>query len=155
MGETRRRGRKWLWISLTLIAAVVGLPVGAVAWGAYQLDQAGEPKPVDCAEAMDWAGATLPRSAGDPRCTGTHWLDVNIRSEFRMPRDEVPGWLAGTWPAGVPKTEYCLDDAAALCMHLEDEALAADPLSGPAAVDVSVRYEDGETALVTVSAFTV
>ncbi|MEU8529414.1 MULTISPECIES: hypothetical protein [Streptomyces] len=143
-----RRGRRWLWISLGLMTVLCGLPVAFVVWSVSFWDSAAEPEPVDCAETMAWAGATLPRSAEGARCTRTSWLDVQETAEFRMPRDEVEGWLAGTWPAGERRT-YCGAD---VCLDVQEPATVPDP---PAAVSVSVRWKDGNTALVRVMPFTV
>ncbi|WP_418958242.1 hypothetical protein [Streptomyces tritici] len=153
MGETRRRGRRRLWIALGVSTVLCGLPVGFVVWTAASFERAGEPQPVDCAEAMAWAGATLPKSAEGARCSGTSWLDTHLSAEFRMPRDEVAGWLAGTWPSGEQRTEFCAGDAD-LCVAVEREQLPPDP-AGPAAVNVRVRWEGADTAFVDVSAFTV
>ncbi|MGW5419603.1 hypothetical protein [Streptomyces sp. NPDC003943] len=153
MGATKRRGRRWIWI-LVGVAVVLSLPLAFLWWAASFWDDVGKPQPVDCAEAMSWAGATLPKSAEDAHCTEATWLDTMVDADFRMPRAEVAEWLAGTWPAARPTADACLGTGD-LCLHLEAEEDFPQTMGGPAAVDVRVTYENADTALVSVSPFTV
>ncbi|QGZ49726.1 hypothetical protein GPZ77_16295 [Streptomyces sp. QHH-9511] len=151
MGENPKpvkpRLRTWIWVSV-LVTVVCGGPLALLVWGAIAFGQAGDPKPVDCAQAMKWAQATLPKSAREPRCATASWLDTYVTADFRMPRAEVAGWLAGTYPGTEPdKQEFCEAD---LCLNVQ-YGQAVEP-HGPVAVDVKVTYE-GETALVRLRAF--
>ncbi|MEU9994424.1 hypothetical protein [Streptomyces sp. NPDC050848] len=143
----RPRASTWIWVT-ALVSIVCGGPLALLVWGAMAWDEMGKPQPMDCAEAMDWANATMPKSARDPHCTVSNWLDTQVNAEFRMPRAEVAGWLAGTYPGGEVRS-YCQTD---LCVDVQETP--PEP-GGPAAVNVTVTYEDGGTALVHVMPFTV
>ncbi|MEU7021214.1 hypothetical protein ABZ990_11230 [Streptomyces sp. NPDC046203] len=160
---TRRRWwprwsrRTWTRIAVSALGTVVlGGPVALVGWTMLFWDGPGEPEPTDCAQVMDWAGATLPKSARSARCTEATWLDVHDQADFRMPAAEVAGWVAGTWPAVEVEPQGC-DMDADFCVDLdaENSPIAWYDGEGPAAVNVSVRYEDGGTALVLVTAYTI
>lgn len=143
----RPRPSTWVWVTV-LVSFFCGGPIALVIWAAMAFSEAGKPEPMDCAEAMDWAHATMPKSAEDQHCTVSSWLDTQVKAEFRMPRGEVAGWLAGTYPGGRIRS-YCPTD---LCVDVQE--MPPDP-GGPAAVNVNVTYEDGGTALVHVMPFTV
>lgn len=148
--------RTWIQIAVSAVGTVVlGVPVAFVVWFMFVWDGPGRSEPTDCAQAMDWAGATLPQTSRDARCTEAIWMDVYDHVEFRMPANEVAGWVAGTWPAGEVETRFC-DPGADFCVELGEKEIAWNhgPEQSPASVDVSVRYEGGDTALVTVAAFT-
>ncbi|MET9429153.1 MULTISPECIES: hypothetical protein [unclassified Streptomyces] len=136
--EEKRRGTRWGWICLAL-PAVLGLPAGCLAWGAYSLSESGREQPVPCDKAMAYARGALPEGARDARCSGAHWQDTYVRAEFRMERAAAEPWIAKTWPAAEPRAGSCDTD---LCLHAEygDADLSA--------VGLEVTYEDGETALV-------
>ncbi|MEU7282032.1 hypothetical protein AB0A69_25135 [Streptomyces sp. NPDC045431] len=136
-GKEERRGRRWLWICLTLLA-VLGLPAGCLAWGAYSLGESGREQPVPCDKAMEYAKGALPAGARDARCSGAHWQDTYVRAEFRMERAGAEAWIAKTWPTAQP-SEPCDTD---LCRDVDYNH--ADPSS----MSVKLTYEDGETALV-------
>ncbi|MFE7411904.1 hypothetical protein [Streptomyces laurentii] len=162
-GPARRRWwprwsrRTWIQITVSALGTVVlGVPVAFVAWFMFVWEGPGKPQPIDCAQAMDWAGATLPKTSRDARCTEAVWMDVYDHVEFRMPANEAAGWVAGTWPAGEVETRFC-DPGVDFCVRLESDEgqiAAYDGTGAPAGVDVSVRYEGGDTALVTVAPFT-
>ncbi|MET9538098.1 hypothetical protein ABZY16_11405 [Streptomyces sp. NPDC006553] len=134
--------RAWTWVWVSVAATFFcGGPLAVLVWGAMAWDEAGDSKPVDCAEVMTFARGSLPMSAEDARCTAAHWQETQVRADFRMPRAEVGGWLDATYPTGEPAFS-CEQD---LCLDVSyDEALY---------VDVKVTYEDGDTALVRVEAF--
>ncbi|MEU6944391.1 hypothetical protein ABZ957_03960 [Streptomyces sp. NPDC046316] len=143
----RPRARTWVWVSV-LVSIFCGGPVALLAWGAMAFSEAGKAQPVDCADAMRWAQATLPKSAVEPRCTTASWLDTQVTADFRMPRHEAAQWLAGTYPGTEPgKPQFCDHD---LCLNVQYDGEAE--LDGPVAVDVRVTYE-GESALVHLLAF--
>ncbi|MFJ7063998.1 hypothetical protein [Streptomyces sp. NPDC101115] len=97
--KQRKRSRRW-WVGITVgLFVCCGLPVSCVAWGAYSFSEAGRPQPVDCGEALAYGYAVLPVSARDATCTYAHWQDSYVEAEFRMPADEVAGWLEATYPA--------------------------------------------------------
>ncbi|MFF8610143.1 hypothetical protein ACF06X_30015 [Streptomyces sp. NPDC015346] len=153
MGEkpkpVKPRPRTWIWVS-ALMTVVCGGPLALLVWGAIAFGQAGDPEPADCTEVMTWAQATMPKSAQGPRCTTTSWLDTYVTAEFRMPRREAAGWVAGTYPGAEPdEPQFCDHD---LCVDMQYGAEVE--LNGPVVVHVKVAYE-GESALVRLSAFDV
>ncbi|MGW4159865.1 hypothetical protein [Streptomyces sp. NPDC004788] len=144
MGDAKRVSWKWIGITVGL-TALLFLPVGCVVLTGTFFDDVDEPHPTDCAKAMSWAGATLPRSAEGARCTEATWMDTTVEAEFRTPSTEVAGWLAGTYPA-VPAEVT----PGGLRLHLDYDDTAG--ASGAYDVLVEVRYEDGDTALVHLTA---
>ncbi|MEU7029319.1 hypothetical protein AB0A60_21870 [Streptomyces sp. NPDC046275] len=142
MGDTKRRlDRPWIRITLGLTGLLL-LPAGCAGLAAYSFSQAGEPAPVDCAEAVAFAHATLPGSARDAHCTEMRWRDTYIEIGFAMPAAEAAGWVAGTFPAAEASSS--------------EEGLHASypPEAGKAyEVGIHVRYEGGDTALVRVVAY--
>ncbi|MFE5483727.1 hypothetical protein [Streptomyces sp. NPDC056527] len=141
------RPRTWFWVTV-LVSFLCGGPIALLVWAGMSFSEAGEPKPMDCGEAMEWAQATMPKSARDPRCTVSNWLDTRVSAKFRMPRGEAAGWVAGTYPGGEVRP-YCHTD---LCVDVREPT--PEP-GGPVVVNVTVTYEDGDTALVLVMPFTV
>ncbi|GAA4908667.1 hypothetical protein ACFPM3_12435 [Streptomyces coeruleoprunus] len=141
--DAARRRRKWWWIGGATAVLFCGLPGVAVAWGAWAFSRAVEPQQVSCAEAADFARATLPAGARDERCTAASWQDTQVTIEFRMPRDELAGWLDATYPGHEPRPS-CEQD---LCAGIE---IGDADLSS---VSVRATYEDGDTALVRLLAF--
>ncbi|MDR6976441.1 Tfp pilus assembly protein PilX [Streptomyces sp. 3330] len=111
-------------------------------------------KKVPCAEALAFGGAALPAGARDAECTVQSWLDTNYQAEFRMPRAGVGPWLTAAYPdapgAGGPGTQACA--------HGSDHCFQLDVTGRPGTeayyVDVTVTYENAETARVRYSAFT-
>lgn len=143
----RPKAWTWVWVS-ALVTVFCGGPLALLAWAAVGFDEATGPQPVDCADALEWAQATLPESAVEPRCTTASWLDTQVTADFRMPRGEAAQWLAGTYPGTEPrKPQFCDHD---LCVNVQYDG-EAEP-GGPVAVDVTVTYE-GESALVHLLAF--
>ncbi|MFD0367303.1 hypothetical protein [Streptomyces sp. NPDC059071] len=137
----RKRSRRW-WVGITVgLFVCCGLPVSCAAWGAYSFSEAGKPQPVDCAEALAYAYAVLPVSARDAHCTYAHWQDSYVEAEFRMPADEVAGWLTATYPTATVSE-------GGRRHHVEFA-----PVSGKAyEAGVTVTDEGGGTALVRVFA---
>ncbi|MYV67493.1 hypothetical protein GT043_16480 [Streptomyces sp. SID2131] len=134
--------RPWTWVWATALMTVVcGGPMALLAWGAAAWDGIGEPKPADCAEVMTFARGTLPADARDARCTAAHWQETQVMAEFRTDRAGVGAWLAATCPAGEPAYS-CEVNVYVRASY--DEVLF---------VDVTIAYEDGETALVRVEPF--
>ncbi|MEU7700856.1 hypothetical protein ACF064_26875 [Streptomyces sp. NPDC015492] len=139
-GPVKPRAWTWVWASAA-VTVFCGGPAAVLVWGATAWSEIGEPEQVDCAEVMTFARGGLPASAEDARCTAAHWQETVAEAEFRMPRDEVGGWLEATYPAGKPAFS-CEQDR---CVDVSfDEALF---------VRLRVTYEDGGTALVRVRAF--
>ncbi|MGW6395225.1 hypothetical protein ACWFR1_33065 [Streptomyces sp. NPDC055103] len=136
----RPRPWTWVWVS-AVVTLFCGGPLALLVWGAMAWDDIGRPEPVDCAEAMTFARGALPADATEARCTAAHWQDTTVEAEFRMPRDRVKAWVAGTYPTGEP-SYACEQD---LCVDVS----YGDALY----VHLRVAYEDGVTALVRVEAF--
>ncbi|MEU3557641.1 hypothetical protein [Streptomyces fragilis] len=159
------RGRKTWRVVLIALAAALGCAALAAAWYAGAAadapddrdardardarDQRGATaQEAPCAEALAFAGGTLPSGATDARCTVQTWLDTHYRADFRMPRAEVADWTARNWPAIETRTEFCHPESAALCA-------STDSTGGRAhALNVTVTYEDAGTARVRLEAFT-
>ncbi|MFJ4336958.1 hypothetical protein [Streptomyces sp. NPDC088915] len=135
------KARPWTWVWATVVMTVVcGGPMALLGWGAMAWSEMGEAKPADCAEVMTFARGTLPADARDARCTLAHFQDTLVEAEFRMDRAGAAAWLTVTYPAGEPSS--CEEDVCVRASY--DEALF---------VDVTIAYEDGDTALVRVEAF--
>ncbi|MFG3551367.1 hypothetical protein [Streptomyces sp. NPDC047725] len=154
------RTRWWLFAALVSLPALVLLPF-LVAFVSIVLSDSeyplgGGPEQVPCPEALSFGGAALPAGAAPVgECTRQGWQDVHYGAAFRMPGAQVRGWLAHTYPdAPEPETEFCADDAADLCLGLGYAQGLPDAVDADA-VQVSVVYEKGGTALVRFSAFTV
>ncbi|MGW0028225.1 hypothetical protein ACWDXD_00065 [Streptomyces sp. NPDC003314] len=148
MGEERTVGsgpvkaRPWTWVWATVVVTVLcGGPLALLARGATAWSEMGRAQRVDCAEAMEFARGTLPADARDARCTAAHFQDTQVEAAFRTDRAGAGAWPAATCPAR--ETAYsCEVDVCVRASY--DEVLF---------VDVSIAYEDGETALVRVRAF--
>ncbi|MEU9701503.1 hypothetical protein [Streptomyces sp. NPDC047981] len=138
----RPKAWTWVWVS-ALVTVLCGGPLALLVWGAMAWSEIGEAKPVDCAEAMEFARGTLPVGAQDPVCTAAHWQDTRVTVEFRMERAAYEPWLAEVYPDR---------EKAPTCEH--GFATCARASFGDALfVDLAVAYEDGDTALVRLSAF--
>lgn len=142
MGDTKRVSRRWIWITVGLTALLL-LPAGCAGLAAYSFSQAGKPRPVDCDDAMDFAYATMPRSARDAHCTEMHWMDTHVEIEFEMPAAEAAGWVAGTYPSAEVSE-------GGRAFHTSYELQTAEDAYE---VGVHVRYEGGDTTLVRVTAY--
>lgn len=140
----RPRAWTWVWVS-ALVTVLCGGPLALLVWGAMAWDEIGEAKPVDCAEAMEFARGSLPAGAQDPVCTAAHWQDTQVTVEFRMERAAYEPWLAAAYPTREPA--LTCDHGLAACSAVSfGESLF---------VNVGVAYEDGDTALVRLKAFDV
>ncbi|MEV7993861.1 hypothetical protein AB0O67_18665 [Streptomyces sp. NPDC086077] len=159
-GRDRPRGRTRWGIFAALAAApvlIVGtLVVGLVAFvltdeedvGAYVAEKA------DCGQALAFGGAALPEGARTESCTVARGIDTGYTAVFRMPRADVRGWLAGTYPAAPAPRSGCVDADADLCLDLgHSDALPPDVDAH--GVQVTVEHSDARTALVRFSAFTI
>ncbi|MER5960981.1 hypothetical protein [Streptomyces sp. NPDC002057] len=134
------RAWTWVWASVA-VTVLCGGPVALLAWGAMAWSEIGETKEVDCAEVMTFARGSLPVEAEDAHCTAAHWQDTQATAEFRMPRSAIGGWLRTTYPTGRASFS-CEEDR---CVDVSfDEMLY---------VHLRITYEDGDTALVRVTAF--
>ncbi|MGW1539174.1 hypothetical protein ACWCPM_02550 [Streptomyces sp. NPDC002309] len=149
------------WGVFTAIATVPLLIAGTLVAGlvaAFVLiddEEAGGyvPEKTDCTRALAFGGAALPEGARTESCTVSRGIDRGYTAVFRMPRADVSGWLAGTYPDAPAPGSVCEDADADLCLDLG----LSDALPGPAgahAVRVAVEHEDARTALVRFSAFT-
>jgi hypothetical protein len=154
-----------------VVSAIVGLPVlllgaAVVTFATSDHPLGGEPEKVPCAEALAFGGARLPKEAYGARCTVQTWLDTRYVARFRMPREAVDDWLEAAYPeAPEPRTKSCYPESVDLCLHLDMTAGgayyagevpgASGPGFGANGVDVDVAWEDGDTALVEFTAFTV
>ncbi|MFJ3584677.1 hypothetical protein ACIPPS_20965 [Streptomyces sp. NPDC090127] len=137
VAPVRPRLSTWIWVS-ALVTVLCGGPLALLVWGAMAWDATGDAKPVDCAEAMDFARGSLPSGAEEPRCTAAHWQDTYVTVEFRMERAAYEPWLAAVYPDREP--DSTCDHGISACSEISfDEALF---------VEVGVVYEDGDTALV-------
>ncbi|MBT2440731.1 hypothetical protein J7E93_11555 [Streptomyces sp. ISL-36] len=146
MGEEEKtvRPRRGVWIRwAALLTVLCGGPIALLIWGATAWSEAGEPKPVDCTEAMDFARGTLPPGATDARCTAAHWQETRVQAEFRMERGKYEPWLAAVYPERKP-SPYCPHGQAG-CLRVEYGAVLS--------VTLGVTYEDGDTVLVRLTAF--
>ncbi|MFG2573328.1 hypothetical protein [Streptomyces sp. NPDC048481] len=147
-----------------VVAAILALPVLLVAGllvliGVWVLGEDGEAdgtrlRNVDCAEALAFGGAEVPADVRDARCTVQSWLDTNYQADFRMPRAGVGAWLKDAYPAapapGGPGTESC-GHGSDYCFRLD---VTGRPGTQAYYVNVTVTYENAETARVRYSAFT-
>ena len=87
-----------------------------------------------CEQALAFGGAKAPKGAYDTRCAVRSGPDTRYEASFRMPSDEVPGWLATTYPgAPEPRDRMCSGSTATRCLDLE-----AGEVSG---VGAAVRLE--------------
>ncbi|MFJ7268842.1 hypothetical protein ACIQV3_19745 [Streptomyces sp. NPDC099050] len=97
-----------LAISVTAVSAI---GVGGAIWLATDLSGWGGPgggpanrAEVPCAQALAFARGSLPAGAREGQCERLDWLDTEMRGSFRMERDAVDAWLAGTFPPGTAGT---------------------------------------------------
>jgi hypothetical protein len=82
----------------------------------------------------------------DEDCTSYSWQDQDYDGSWRMPRDDVAGWLKKSYPLHTPTTRCAAGDD--LCLDV-DSGLP----QGVEEVRVSVVYESGGTALVHLEAY--
>lgn len=111
------------------------------------------PEKADCARALAFGGAALPEGARAESCTVSRGIDTGYTAVFRMPRADVSGWLAGTYPDAPAPGSVCADADADLCLDLGPSDALPAPV-GAHAVRVAVEHEDARTARVRFSAFT-
>ncbi|MFK0118803.1 hypothetical protein [Streptomyces sp. NPDC090994] len=169
-GTTAGRTRWWLVAAIAAVPALALLPflVGflwfVLSDGDDRQDR-GAVRETGCARALAFGGAALPSGARTVgACEEFVGLDLAYRAEFRMPRADVRGWLAHTYPAApAPGTESCpayaadqgTEREADLCLDLGPGQGLPDGVEADA-VQIGVVAEDGTgTALVRFSAFTV
>ncbi|MFI9611324.1 hypothetical protein ACIHCM_06465 [Streptomyces sp. NPDC052023] len=159
-GRDQARSRAWRGI-FAAVAAVPVLILGVLVVGvpAFLLTDDEEvgrhvAEKADCAEAPAFGGAALPEGARTESCTVTHGTDPGYRAVFRMPRADVRGWLAGSYPDAPEPRRACASSDADLCLGLR----RSDALPGDArahGVQVEIAHQDAGTALVSFSAFTI
>ncbi|MGW0602641.1 hypothetical protein [Streptomyces sp. NPDC002644] len=136
-------------------AALIGLAAAAVAavwylWAAADaLEDATSTQEAPCAEALAFAGGTLPSGATDAECTVRRWMDTLYEADFRMPRAEVADWTARNWPALETGGVSCHPESAALCGSTDSPGGQAH------ALNITSTYEDAGTARVHLEAFTI
>jgi hypothetical protein len=140
--------------------AMVPLLIAGVAWMLSDpvpgtAADRGAPRPVPCAEALAFGGARLPdgaRAVGP--CETRAGIDRHYSASFRMPLPGVRDWLTRSYPgAGEPVASYC-SEGADLCLDAGLDRGGLPPGTDAHAVRVNVVYEDGGTALVRFTAFT-
>ncbi|MFF4832556.1 hypothetical protein [Streptomyces sp. NPDC001315] len=140
------------WLCLVFTVAVGGWFVRGMFTSGSSDDPSDTVNEVGCAEAMRFAGASMPEGTSEEDCTSYSWQDQAYDGTFRMPRSAVRGWLATSFPdAERPAT--CDGD---LCVIVSNDPNDEDT-TGAYDVSVSVRYEGespGNTALVTFEAST-
>ncbi|KUJ65720.1 hypothetical protein ACZ90_44350 [Streptomyces albus subsp. albus] len=136
-------------VTVALLAAAILLPLlwdggKPVAHG----QDADRSVAIPCAEAMEFAGGTLPKSATDGSCRRAEALDISVDGTFRMPRAQVRPWLAGLLPGQ-------LDHSGGSCGADLCARYAPGPHQGHATyVDIAVHYQGEDTALVRLHAYT-
>ncbi|MDT9691108.1 hypothetical protein Q5762_22710 [Streptomyces sp. P9(2023)] len=125
------------------MTVLCGVPLALLGWGAMAWDEIGEAKPVDCADAMEFARGSLPAGVQGPVCRAAYWQDTQVTVEFRMERAGYEPWLDAVYPTRKPA--LTCDHGLAACSEVSfDETLF---------VDVGVAYEYGDTILVRLKAF--
>ena len=149
--------RNWkLVAALTLPPTLCLGFAGWAAWGFITF--LNEPDPfttegtVSCAEAMLYADQSgLPTGAHDARCEVKTRLDTTYDVTFRISRPSLDSWLASAYPGTILRS-VCYPDSIDACAHIE-----LDPPAhrGAIAIDVTVEYEDANTALVELMPFDV
>ncbi|GAA3813367.1 hypothetical protein [Streptomyces chiangmaiensis] len=141
---------KIMWGLWWLSAACGAMFLVWIGWGVFSFMTDDDPfntiTEVDCHEAVDYAGAAPPARTSDEQCTSYSWLDQSYDGTWRMPRAEVAPWLKESYPHETPTTrcgggdDVCLD-------------VGTDLPSGVDEVELTVVYEDGDTALVHLRAY--
>jgi hypothetical protein len=154
--QVQRRGitgRKWV------LVAVLAFPTALLGWVAWMFITPffGDPMPqaeaVPCKEAMHYADQDgLPRGAHDAKCTVLAWLDTNYKVRFTITRTDLDAWLKKAYPGTRLTSEDCLGAPVDACAHIELDPPAD---GGAMAIDISVRYGKGSTAVVDFEPFDV
>lgn len=140
MGRGRVLGTV-LAVPSAIVAAVAAWVVADLAYG----DPADESGQVSCAEAMRFADQRgLPSGARDATCADDGRQDRHYDVTFRINRSEFDTWLASAYP-GTELSRDCSPDDVDACAHMQ---LTPPADGGAQAVDLSVQYETGHTALV-------
>ncbi|WP_328299949.1 hypothetical protein OG389_20680 [Streptomyces sp. NBC_00435] len=67
---------------------------------------------VSCAEAMEFARASLPAGARHGKCERADRPDTTMTGSFRMDRDGVGAWLSAAFPGAL---EHELDERPGVC----------------------------------------
>ncbi|GGX76307.1 hypothetical protein [Streptomyces hiroshimensis] len=138
MTEESRHARASWW---ALLAVVLGVPLffaGRIAY-AIAVEDDGDPFPtrsVGCGRALSIGEVELPPGATRESCQEIRgWQDYNGWGTFRMPRENVSGWLGKNFPEG---SRPCQGDPHALCARNNRMPEAS----------AEVRFEDKDTAVV-------
>ncbi|GAA3373571.1 hypothetical protein GCM10020367_34020 [Streptomyces sannanensis] len=138
--------------------AILALPLVFVGWLVWsfvawlQNPTLSEKQKVSCAEALDYAGGGLPEGATDGHCDVEVRPDTTCTVTFRMPRADVQKWLTSSFPGGSTDVPAC-EGRHDLCWYLDRTAIGTAEPGSAYVVEVGVVYEDGNTALVHLTAY--
>ncbi|MEU1668707.1 hypothetical protein ABZ547_35015 [Streptomyces sparsogenes] len=150
-GESEPESPLWKWLGLTIIVGALG----GVLWliKPYVLDDPFDnTSEVPCSAVASFAGGELPDGASDGHCTERSWTDVQMQGSFRMPRAAVAGWLDSSFP-GSRKRDRGPTPSCECDLYLD---IQSPPTGAEAdAVQITVVYEDSDTAFIHLTAFTV
>ncbi|MFJ4470051.1 hypothetical protein ACIP2X_21625 [Streptomyces sp. NPDC089424] len=113
------------------------------------------PGTASCARALGFGGAALPPGAGTASCAVTHGITTAYAADFPMPRADLRGRPARTYPdAPAPRTD-CADADADLCLDLGRSPAGLPDGVAAHGVRVAVHPEGAGSVRVYFSAFTV
>ncbi|MFE5873109.1 hypothetical protein ACFQ6V_31265 [Streptomyces roseifaciens] len=151
----RPKRRKVLWLVALAATAALGGLAYVVTGGEDAVDEGFQEHPVACSEAMYAMGWVLPDHTSDQRCTElSGGLAGHTQSgTFRMPRADARPWLAS-----LSGERNQPDGAGSDSVVERKEGLVLGVLRPPGSlqadkVKVDVRWESGETAVVTFETF--
>ncbi|MFC7305760.1 hypothetical protein ACFQVC_16220 [Streptomyces monticola] len=156
MATMGRGPRRLLWGMWGICLVVAVAFVGYVVWLVILYVANGGDDPfltgsdISCGQAMAYANGSLPDQVTDQDCEFHNWMDDQASGTFRMPRADARSWLSSTYPDGDLDTASC-GEGTDLCLRQDFEhGTAGSSVHG---VRIDVTYEDGDTALVRLSAF--
>jgi hypothetical protein len=87
-----------------------------------------------CKQALAYGGAKVPKGAYDTLCEVRSDSNTRYTASFRMPSDEVGGWLTTTYPgAPEPRDRHCSESVIDRCLDLDPGDIFG--------VDAAVRLE--------------
>ncbi|MFC0598053.1 hypothetical protein [Streptomyces palmae] len=141
----------WKWLVLGPTAVIVAGALWFIA--AFVLgDPLDNTSEVPCSKVASFAGGKLPEERTDEHCTERSALDVQMRGSFRMPRAAVTEWLDTSFP-GSRKHDLSRFSSCECDMDLDIQTPPAGARA--AAVQITIVYENADTASVDLLAFTV